>query len=256
MIWVRSTVFNLWFYTATVVVAVLSAVVLPGPPSWARGVAKFWARIVLGPLRPLCGITLSISGREHLPAHGPALIASQHQSAFDTVVWLLLVPEAAYVLKQELSRIPFFGPLCRKMGMIPVDRSGGASAIRGLLRSADEAVALDRQIVIFPEGSRAPPGAPLPVQPGVAALAARTGLPVIPVVTDSGLCWGRRTFRKDPGVIRIIILPPLPARLPRAELMARLTVLYAQGVAGGVEGVDNSGGAATLSFSKHPRKAT
>ena len=251
MIWLRSTVFNLWVYTATVVVAVLSALVLPGPQSWARGVAKFWARIVLGPLRRLCGITVVISGREHLPAHGPALIVSQHQSAFDTVVWLLLVPEAAYVLKQELSRIPFYGTLCHKMGMIPVDRQGGASAIRGLLRAADNAVALGRQIVIFPEGSRAPPGAPLPLQPGVAALAARTGLPVIPVVTDSGLRWGRRTFRKDPGVIHIAIQPPLPARLPRAELMTRLTALYAQGVT-----VDNSVGGAAFDFSRHPRKAT
>ena len=230
MTWLRSTAFNLWFYSATVVVAVLSIVVVPGPPSWARGVAKFWARIVLGPLRPLCGITICVTGREHLPAQGPALVASQHQSAFDTVVWLLLVPEAAYVLKQELSRIPFYGTLCNRMGMIPVDRQGGAGAIRALLRAADDAVAKGRQIVIFPEGSRAPPGAPLPLQPGIAALAARTGLPVIPVVTDSGLRWGRRTFRKDPGVIHIAIQPPLPARLPRAELMARLTALYARGV--------------------------
>ena len=230
MTWLRSTAFNLWFYTATVVVAVLSALVLPGPPSWARGVAKFWARIVLGPLRPLCGISIVVTGREHLPAHGPALIASQHQSAFDTVIWLLLAPEVAYVLKKELSRIPFYGTLCHKMGMIRVDREGGANAIRALLRAADDAVAHGRQIVIFPEGSRAPPGAPLPVQPGIAALAARTGLPVIPVVTDSGLCWGRRTFRKNPGVIHIAIQPPLPAKLPRAELIARLTALYAQGV--------------------------
>ena len=230
MTWLRSTAFNLWFYTATIVVAVLSALVLPGPPSWARGVAKFWARIVLGPLRPLCGISIVVTGREHLPAHGPALIASQHQSAFDTVIWLLLAPEVAYVLKKELSRIPFYGTLCHKMGMIRVDREGGANAIRALLRAADDAVAHGRQIVIFPEGSRAPPGAPLPVQPGIAALAARTGLPVIPVVTDSGLCWGRRSFRKNPGVIHIAIQPPLPAKLPRAELMARLTALYAQGV--------------------------
>ncbi len=252
MIWLRSTAFNLWFYSATVVVAVLSAAVLPGPPSWARAVARFWARIVLAPLRPLCGITVVVSGREHLPAHGPALIVSQHQSAFDTVVWLLLVPEVAYVLKQELSRIPFYGTLCNKMGMIPVDRQGGASAIRSLLRAADNAVAHGRQIVIFPEGSRAPPGAPLPLQPGVAALAARTGLPVIPVVTDSGLRWGRRTFRKDPGVIHIAIQPPLPARLPRAELMERLAALYAQGV----EGVDKSVGGDVLSFIGSPRKAT
>ena len=252
MTWLRSTAFNLWFYTITVLVAVLSVVVLPAPPSWARAVAKAWARVVLGPLRPICGITVLVTGRENLPAHGPALIASQHQSAFDTVIWLLLVPEAAYVLKQELSRIPFYGTLCRRMGMIPVDRDGGASAIRSLLRAADDAVARDRQIVIFPEGSRAPPGRPLPLHPGVAAMASRTGLPVIPVVTDSGLRWGRRTFRKDPGVIHIAIQPPLPAKMPRAALLERLAELYA----GGVGDVDGDADPMHFGFSKPSGQAT
>ena len=94
--------------------------------------------------------------------------------------------------------------------MIAVDRSGGARAMRGLMRDAARAVAERRQIVIFPEGTRAEPGAVLPLQPGIAALAASTGLPVIPVVTDSGRCWGRRAFRKYPGVIHIVLLPPIP----------------------------------------------
>ena len=83
--------------------------------------------------------------------------------------------------------------------------------MRGLMRDAARAVAEQRQIVIFPEGTRAAPGTLLPLQPGVAALAAATGLPVIPVVTDSGRCWGRRAFRKRPGVIHIVLLPPIPA---------------------------------------------
>jgi 1-acyl-sn-glycerol-3-phosphate acyltransferase len=90
------------------------------------------------------------------------------------------------------------------------------------MRDAEDAARAGRQIVIFPEGTRAEPGAVLPLQPGVAALAAQTGLPVIPVVTDSGLHWGRRSFRKQPGTIRIVIRPPLPAGLRRDELMRRL----------------------------------
>jgi len=76
-----------------------------------------------------------------------------------------------------------------------------------------------RQIVIFPEGTRAGIGAMLPLQPGVAALAARTRLPVIPVLTDSGRCWGRRAFQKRPGTIHVRILRPLPADLKRDQLM-------------------------------------
>ncbi len=60
------------------------------------------------------------------------------------------------------------------------------------------------------------------LQPGVATLAARTKLPIIPVETDSGQRWGRRAFRKRPGVIRIMIGEPIPPTLGRHELMLSL----------------------------------
>lgn len=251
MIWLRSTVFNLWFYSATVAFAVASLAVRLGPASLTLRLTRTWARTVLGGLRPICGINVEVTGREHLPAHGPALVASQHQSAFDTIVWLLIVPTPAYVLKRELMRIPLYAGMVRKLDMIVVDRDAGATAIRSLLRDADRAVADGRQIVIFPEGTRAAPGAVLPLQPGIAALASRTRLPVIPVVTDSGSCWGRRAWRRHPGTIRIAIQPPLPAGLPRAELMDRLAALYAAPIP-----VDNSVGAAPIGFTDESRKAT
>jgi 1-acyl-sn-glycerol-3-phosphate acyltransferase len=96
--------------------------------------------------------------------------------------------------------------------------------------------------VIFPEGTRAPPGARLPLQPGIAALAARTGLPVIPVATDSGICWGRRAFRKKAGIIHVAIGKPIPAGLPRDELMRRLDQAFAEGLPMSAAPVDNSVG--------------
>jgi 1-acyl-sn-glycerol-3-phosphate acyltransferase len=150
------------------------------------------------------------------------LIASRHQSAFDTFVWLTLVPRCSYVLKRELLRIPLLGPLIPLAGMIAVDRGGGGGALRGLMRDGDRAVREGRQIVIFPEGTRAEPGALLPLQPGIAALAARTRLPVIPVVTDSGQYWGRRAFHKRSGTIHIRVLEPIPTGIGRDQLMQRL----------------------------------
>ena len=150
------------------------------------------------------------------------LIASRHQSAFDTFVWLTLVPRCCYVLKSELLRIPLFGPLMPLTGMIAVDRGGGANALRGLVREGQRAIREGRQIVIFPEGTRGAPGATLPLQPGVAALAARIRLPVVPVVTDSGRCWGRRAFHKRPGTIHIRVLEPIPTDIGRDQLMRRL----------------------------------
>jgi 1-acyl-sn-glycerol-3-phosphate acyltransferase len=235
VILLRSTLFNLWFYGVTLVYAFFGmALLLVGKHTarrWAKQVGRFWAASVMAGLRPLVGITYVVTGREHLPASGPALIASMHQSAFDTMLWLVLTRDPAYVLKKELLRVPLFGMMCRLTGMIAVDRSAGASAIRELMRGADMAMGEGRPIVIFPEGTRMPPGQVGVLQPGIVALASRTKLPIIPVVTDSGFCWSRRAFRKLPGVINVDIRPPLPAGTPRSEILPLLDEIYRHGSA-------------------------
>jgi 1-acyl-sn-glycerol-3-phosphate acyltransferase len=224
--WLRSAAFNLSFYVLTAIMAVLAVPLLMAPRRWLAWKLRLWARLVLGMLRLLCGIRLRVIGSGFLPKRGQAgLVAAKHQSAFDTIVWFALLPDAIYVLKQELLRIPLYGHVARHVGMIAVDRSAGASALRHLLRAGMEAAARKRQIVIFPEGTRVAPGTRVAYQPGVAALAASTGLPVIPAATDSGLLWARRAFLKRPGVITLEILPPLPQGLPRSVLMARLETL-------------------------------
>ncbi len=232
MIVLRSVLFNAFYFTST-------ALLLLGPgvairlfcPQRALALAMFWARLELAAARAICGIRLNVIGREHLPAAGAALIASRHESAFDTMVWLTLLPRVSYVLKAELLRIPIFGSLVRPAGMIPVDRDGGMNAMRALMAAGTQAARDGRQIVIFPEGTRGESGRLLDLQPGIAALAASTGLPVIPVVTNSGRLWGRRSFRKAAGTIVIAILPPLPAGLKRPELMARLQAALREGMA-------------------------
>jgi 1-acyl-sn-glycerol-3-phosphate acyltransferase len=222
MILVRSALFNLLFFGGTLILTLAGMVLRLVARRRVLGLAMLWARCMLWGARVICGIRLEVTGRRFLPSAGPALIASRHQSAFDTMVWLTLLPSCCYVLKQDLMRIPMFGMLIRDAGMIAIDRAGGAGALRHLLREADRAVREGRQIVIFPEGTRGEPGGVLPLQPGVAALAARTGLPVIPVITDSGHCWGRRAFSKRPGVVHIQVLPPIPAGEPREVLMREL----------------------------------
>jgi 1-acyl-sn-glycerol-3-phosphate acyltransferase len=219
---VRSALFNLFFFLSTFLLVFPGTVVRLIAPERVLGYASAWARLELAALRIICGIGFEVTGREHLPSGGPALIASRHQSAFDTLVWMILVPRCCYVLKRELLKIPLFGPMVSAARMIALDREAGASALRALVKQGEEAALAGRQIVIFPEGTRADPGAPLPLQPGVAALAAHLGLAVVPVATDSGLFWGRRAFRKNPGKICIAIQPPIPPGLPRRELMRRL----------------------------------
>jgi 1-acyl-sn-glycerol-3-phosphate acyltransferase len=217
----RSLLFNAGFFliTASVTLFCLPLLAMPrGAVCWAM---RAWARMVVWMLRTVCGVRVELRGMEHIP-RGACVIAAKHQSAFDTVVWFALLPDAAYVLKKELLSIPLYGWHARKAGMIPVDRSGGASALRGMLRAAAAALEEGRQVVIFPEGTRTAPGQRVAYQPGVVAIAGIGGAPVIPVATDSGRVWGRRAFLKRPGVIRVSVQPPLPPGLPRAKLLRAL----------------------------------
>ncbi|MDR3531293.1 MAG: lysophospholipid acyltransferase family protein [Rhodopila sp.] len=221
MIILRSALFNLAFFSICFLLTLAATVVRLLAPAHVLGAVMLWSRLLVVAARIICGIRLEVRGLENIP-QGAVLIASRHQSAFDTFIWLALLPRCCYVLKHELLRIPLFGGLIKAAGMIAVDRNAGSAAIRTLLREGDRAVREQRQIVIFPEGTRSEPGKPGVMQPGIAALASHTGLPVIPVSTDSGYCWGRRAFRKRPGTIHIVIGKPIPAQTERKALMRAL----------------------------------
>lgn len=220
MILLRSTLFNVWFFGITIVLGLVGVLVRAfASPDRVLGLARFWAGLVLDGARLICGIRVEVTGT--VPS-GAALIASQHQSAFDTLIWARLVPRVAYVYKAELARIPLFGPMLVASGQIPIDRAASLGTVRNLLREAARARREGRQIVIFPEGTRREVGAGGDIKPGFSLIASRTGLPVIPVATDSGRLWGRRAFRKRPGCVHIHIGTPIPPDLPQAELVAVL----------------------------------
>lgn len=216
----RSLLFNVAFFSFGAAGAVLGSPLLLGPKRLQRRAMRQLARFLVWIMEITCGIEVRVTGREHLPTAGPALIAAKHQSAFDTLVWFALVPDVAYVMKQELFRIPFYGRFARRAGMIGVDREGGAKAMRQMMREAQNSAKEGRQIVIFPEGTRTTSGERNPWHPGVVALASATKLPVIPVATNSGKFWARHHFIKRPGVLMINVLPPL--RVPRDELLEAL----------------------------------
>ena len=217
----RSALFNLAFFALTALMSVLALPLLAAPRAWAVCVVRLWAGIVVVMLRIICGVRVEVDGLDRIPP-GAAVLAAKHQSTFDTIIWLKLLPDAAYVLKKELLSLPLYGWFCRKVGMIPVDRSGGGAALRSMLRAAQAALEAGRQVVIFPEGTRTAPGERVPYQPGVVAIAGASTAPVLPIATDSGRIWGRRAFQKRPGRIRITVLPPLPPGLPRAQLIPAL----------------------------------
>lgn len=243
----RSLLFNIAFFSLTVLVAILGVPLLAARREVMLWLIRVWSRMVVWLLRVICGVRVELRGMDRITP-GAVVVAAKHQSAFDTIVWLGLLPDPAYVIKKELLAIPLYGWHARKAGMIPVDREGGGPALRGMLRAAQKALADGRQIVIFPEGTRTAPGQRVPYHPGVVAIAGASASPVFPVATDSGRIWGRRAFLKRPGVIRISVLPPLPPGMPRARLLAALEDLIetetdrlmAEGQ--GAKGVDKSVG--------------
>ncbi|WP_419899686.1 lysophospholipid acyltransferase family protein [Roseomonas sp. USHLN139] len=218
----RSALFNLLFLLLTALTCIFGLALLGLPRQVMRRYVQGWARLMMWLLKHVCGIGLIVTGREHLP-EGPAVIAAKHQSAYDTVVWLAILPDPIYVLKQELLKIPAWGRLARHYGSVPVDRKGGATALKRMVRESAALLAKGHQVVIFPEGTRTLPGSRVPYQPGIVALAAASPAPVVPVATDSGLHWGRGAMApKLPGPITVALLPPLPPGLPRAALLAKL----------------------------------
>jgi 1-acyl-sn-glycerol-3-phosphate acyltransferase len=243
MIWLRSCIFNTFFMTFTAFSSVIAMLLLPFHPRFIRRFIRLWARSIIWLMRIICGIRVKVIGLEHI-APGAAIIASKHQSAFDTFVWPALLAHPSYVLKRELLDLPFWGRAARHTGAVAVDRDGGGAALRGMVRDAKRVLDEGRPLVIFPEGTRSGPGERVPYQPGVAALVINSGAPCYPVATDSGRCWGRRAFRKTPGVISIVVLPALPPGLARKPLMEALEGQIEAETArlmAGAEAVDKSG---------------
>lgn len=221
MIWLRSLIFQIAFYLWTAALAFPGLPLLLAPPLWMMRFGTFWSAGTLFLLRFCVGLDHDVTGRENLPA-GPVLIAMKHQSAWDTFAAPLLFRNPAMIIKRELAFIPFYGWYAVKAGMITVDRSGGAQALKRMVAAGEKALARGRPILIFPEGTRSAVGAKPRYQPGVAALYRQLGVPLVPVAVNSGLYWGRRRFLKRPGRITVDILPAIPPGIERREMLAEL----------------------------------
>jgi 1-acyl-sn-glycerol-3-phosphate acyltransferase len=221
MIWLRSALFNILFFGWTALVLALSMPLALVPRPAIMWSARRLASGTVDLLKVIVGLRYEVRGDLGL-LQRPVIVASKHQSAWDTFIFYLLARDPAYVMKKELTAIPIYGWLARKQRMIPIDRSAGAKALRSLLRDAGAALADRRQIVIFPQGTRVAPGIKAPYQAGVAALYARLNRPGVPVALNSGCFWPRRSFLKYPGKIVLEILPPIAPGLAKPVFMATL----------------------------------
>lgn len=216
---VYSVIFFIWALIASLVTYAAAKIQGYGPV--LRKTAKIWVQGAAVLEKYILNLDFHIAGKENLPK-GACIVAMQHQSEWETMKLVLWFDEPAIVLKKSLLEIPLWGPSMRIYGSIPVARTREMKDLKNMLRIAGERKAEGRPIVIFPQGTRTPPGVKKPLQAGVGVLYEYLKIPVVPVTLNSAEFWGKDAFKKYPGTVEITYHPPIPAGLTREELMDRL----------------------------------
>ncbi len=217
----RSVVFDALFYANLTVHMIVALPTLALPYRVHRACIHSYARTSLWLLRVICGTEVEWRGVDKLP-QGACIIACKHQSAWETFALYAVLDDPTYILKRELMWIPLFGWHMWKAGLIPIDRAAGLASLARMTARARQALQRGRQIVIFPEGTRRPPGAEPSYKPGVAYLYGKAGVPCVPIALNSGRFWPRRSLLRYPGTIIAEILDPIPPGLDREAFFSRL----------------------------------
>lgn len=191
---------------------------------YADKIATGWVYVIIYLLKVMCGIDYRVLGQENLPK-GACIIACKHQSMWETIMMAVIFNRPAPIYKKELLWVPFFGWFLSRTSAIRVDRKGGAKSLKSIVSQAKTFIKEGRNIVIFPQGTRVPPGestSKYKYQAGVAALYLNCDAPVVPAVLDSGLYWDKKNLLKKKGTITIKFLPPITANLKKKEFMQEL----------------------------------
>jgi 1-acyl-sn-glycerol-3-phosphate acyltransferase len=209
--WLGSIAFTLFFLVGTLTCGILFfplCLVLPFNQRWK--LAHHYARLVLWVLKVTCRLDYRLVGRDQLPP-GAHVALWKHSSSWETVAMMALFPQQVWVLKRELIWIPFVGWTLALMKSIAINRSAGPSAVNQVIAQGKDRLARGSWVIIFPEGTRLPPGETRRYGSSGALLASQAGCLVVPVAHDAGYYWPRRGLLKSPGTIDVVIGPPIQA---------------------------------------------
>ena len=224
LLFVRSLLFFIAFYISNAVQMIFwtpAFFLLPRHRAWT--IVRLWAYSHLWLHHLICGTRFDFRGTENIPDGGDLLVASKHQSSWETYTTLLFLKDPSFVLKRSLTYIPLFGWSMAKMKIVPVDRGRGAVALQSMTENARRHLAeMDRQIIIYPEGTRTMAGAEPAYKFGIVHLYRELRVPVLPVALNSGLYWGRRDFYLYPGTIIMEFLPPIQPGLDKEAFATTL----------------------------------
>jgi 1-acyl-sn-glycerol-3-phosphate acyltransferase len=208
VLWLRSLAFWIVFPISIVLFATLLLFTFPFSLATRWALLQHWVSFILWWLKVTCKLTYEVEGLEHVSG-GPAIIFAKHQSTWETIALQRMFPLQVWVAKRELMWLPFFGWGLALMKCIAIKRGTGRAAIRQLITQGKARLEEGIWIVIFPEGTRIPPGQRGEYRIGGAILAEKSGYPIIPVAHNAGEYWPRRSFIKRPGVIQVRIGAPI-----------------------------------------------
>ncbi len=213
---IRMRLFTLLVYPAFFLWMLIGSPFLLLPRRALIRMMSVWGKVFIGFCRVFAGLKLEIRGREHLPA-GPVLIAAKHQSAWETLALLGLFDDPCFVMKQELQKIPVMGRYIVRSHQIPLNRQGGPSDMKKLIKMAKTEVHADhgRQIILFPEGTRRPIDAPAAYRNGISMIYGMLDVPCVPLALNAGLFWPHGYTPSRSGTIIVEFLPAIPAGMPR-----------------------------------------
>jgi 1-acyl-sn-glycerol-3-phosphate acyltransferase len=206
-LWLRSAAFVALAYALMLVMGLAGAPVVLWRAAWTRAWNKLYIRMAFALMRRLCGLRVEVRGE--IP-RDDVVIAAKHQSLLDVLALYLALPEPRFVMKKSLMWMPVFGLFARRTGAVPIDRRGGQGTARRLMEAFR---GRPGQIVVYPQGTRVPPGARAPWRRGAAHLQAALGRPLVLVATNGGWFWPRTGILRRPGVAVIEIVERHPPGL-------------------------------------------
>jgi len=225
MLFIRSALFNLFFFVLTPIFSLLILLFRPFGFSASWFWARLWSNIMLGLARMICGIKIEIEGQEHFPDTA-CVVMAKHQSAMETIAMPMLIPAYAWILKRELFYIPLFGWALAVMGTIAIRRGNPREAIKQVIEQGRARLDDGRWVVIFPEGTRSAVGTTGNYQPGGVIVAQKAEAAILPMAHNAGAHWPKRGFIKTPGTVTFRFLPLIDAETvtatKRNDLLERL----------------------------------
>lgn len=203
----RSFLFFIYSFSSITLYSLLCALSLPCSLRFRHGLIRAYLRAYFVVLKIICRLDYHVEGLQHLTEKKNGIIMSKHQSMWETFFLPLYFHEPAIILKRELLWIPFFGWGLAAADPIAINRKDRNKAMQQIVEKGKKCLEAGRFILIFPEGTRTPPGKIGHYRLGGARLAASTGYPILPIAHNAGYFWPKRGFIKKPGIIQVVIGP-------------------------------------------------